>query len=85
MAQKLSKQVINTLQQLSHSGELDDMSKNELRELMTHLNIVLHEVSLRVEKKGDRAYAPASESRGPVGILSRLVHSWSNDISNLPR
>ncbi len=88
MTHKGAAQALEELRKLLKSDDLERMSEKELKGLMTELTIVTHEISKKVEQRTGRPAVraraePDSQGR-PIGILSRIINSWTNDIDNLP-
>ncbi len=88
MTHKGAAQALEELRRLLKSGDLERMSDKELKGFITELTIVTHEISKKTEQRTGRPTMPAKaepdhQSR-PIGILSRLINSWTNDIDNLP-
>lgn len=81
-AYKTARQALGELQRLVQSGGLNTLSKEEVTDLLTELQIVEHELSLKLDTAGGSA--TLSEPRRPVGMLSRLIDAWNRDVSNLP-
>lgn len=83
-AYKTARHALGELQRLLQSDERNTMSHNELESVLTELQIMTREVSMLLTTGSggtSSAGRATSAPHQPVGMLSRLVDAWSQDLN----